>query len=75
MQIEWDIEQEILVRVTGEFIPAEHDEDVNYYGNSEVEDVKVYLGNFNITESLEQDTLTEITNEFLEYCEECVGDT
>ena len=75
MKIEWDIEQEILVKIAGEFTPGESDEDVNFYSDGAVEDVKVYLGKFNITESLDEHTLDDITQEFLEYCEECIGDT
>ena len=71
--IEADIDRDLTFRITGEYEPGVKDESVGYHSDGDVEDVKVYLGKINITSQLNDQELDWFKNEFLDYCEECVG--
>ena len=63
---------EIPVRVEGEYTPRDIDLGVSWVGMGDVDNVNVFIGTFNITSQLSDEILSEISNAFLEYCEECI---
>ena len=74
MKIETEFDIEVTFTVSGDYIPGEDDESVGFIGEDEVENVRVSLGKLNITNHLTEYELTSITEMFLDYCVECVGE-
>jgi hypothetical protein len=73
--MEYDFDDfDITFRIEGEFIPGESDPDVGYLGEGEVDNVHLKLGNLNMTPYLTESAKRRIKEEFLDYCEENVGD-
>ena len=72
--IQTKIECEIEFIVEGEYIPGVSDSSVGYEGDGEVNDVSVYLYNLNVTGHLTPGDLEWFKEQFLDYCEENIGD-
>ena len=74
MKIETEFDIEVTFTVSGDYTLGEDDESVGFIGEDEVENVRVSLGKLNITNHLTEHELTSITEMFLDYCVECVGE-
>lgn len=75
VSMDYDFEElNITFEIEGEWIPGESDEEVGYLGGGDVDNVRLKLGSLNLTPYLTDRAKDMIKEEFLEYCEENVGD-